>query len=137
MDLDDACTLMALLHARNRHPIGDLIGGWDMLQADVPSHEQMERGVRLLVGSGLAEVDERWTIRLTDEGARILRSVKPVQGMRQLPQKLRAALGELDLRSAPITLPPSAFDPARQRYLQRVTDRAAARQRRPFWKLWG
>jgi len=57
--------------------------------------------------------------------------------MRQLPRKLCVALGELDLQSAPITLPPSGFDAARLRYLQGVTDRAAARRRRPFWKLWG
>lgn len=33
MDLDDAGTLIALLHARNGKPIGDLIGGWDPVRA--------------------------------------------------------------------------------------------------------
>ena len=33
MDLDDASTLMALLHARNGKSIGDLIGGWDPVRA--------------------------------------------------------------------------------------------------------
>ncbi|WP_147394370.1 hypothetical protein [Arthrobacter cheniae] len=57
-DMDDAATLMTLLH-RGKHPssLRALLPGWDMLQADVPSREQMETAVSILVGSGLAEVD--------------------------------------------------------------------------------
>lgn len=68
MDLDDACTLMALLNDKRPVAVGHVLSGWDMLQVDVPSRERVENAASVLVGSGLAQLDEGWSLRLTAQG---------------------------------------------------------------------
>ncbi|MER2134394.1 MAG: hypothetical protein ABS910_06905 [Arthrobacter sp.] len=73
-DLDDAATLLTLLPGGKRHStIAALLPGWDMMQADVPSRERMEAAIFVLVGSGLAEVDSSWAMRLTEGGTLLQR----------------------------------------------------------------
>ena len=104
--MNDAATLMTLLH-RGKHPssVRALFPGWDMLQVDAPSQEQLETAISILVGSGLAEVDSSWGMRLTEEGGRLKRSVKGNQGMRLIPGAISDLLAGCQLSRAPLTLP--------------------------------
>lgn len=95
-----------------------------MLQADVPSREQMETALSILVGSGLAEVDSSWGMRLTEEGRRLKRSLKGNQGMRLIPSVISDLLAGRQLKRAPLTLPQSVFDPAREEYYDAARRRA-------------
>lgn len=136
-DMDDAATLMTLLR-RGRHPssVRALLSGWDMLQADVPSREQMEAAISILVGSGLAEVDSSWGMRLTEEGGRLKRSVKGGQGMRLIPGAISDLLAGCQLSRAPLALPQSVFDPAREDYYgaaRRRTERERRSRHRWWW----
>ena len=67
---------MTLLHdAKRPLAIMALLSGWDMLQADVPSRERVERATAILVGSGLAEVDSSRGMGLTEQGVQLRRSL--------------------------------------------------------------
>lgn len=133
-DMEDAATLMTVL-GRGKHPssIHGLLSGWDMLQADVPSRKQIETAMSILVGSGLAEVDPSWGIRLTEQGGRIRRSVKGSGGMRLMPSATSDLLAERELNRAPLSLPESVFAPAREDYLDTARRRAERQARRRWW----
>ena len=138
MDISDAAMLMTLLH-RGKRPstLRTLLQGWDMLDANVPSHEQMETAMSILVGSGLAEVDSTWGMRLTGEGEQIRRSIKGCQGMRMIPGAISKILAGRDLGRAPLSLPQPVFDAARENYYDAARRRAererARRSRRRWW----
>lgn len=106
-----------------------------MLQADVPSREQMETALSILVGSGLAEVDSSWGMRLTEEGRRLKRSVKGGQGMRLIPGAISESLAGCQVSRAPLTLPQSVFAPAREDYYD-AARRRAERERRSRHRWW-
>lgn len=136
--MDDAATLMTLLQ-RAKHPssVRALLSGWDMLQADVPSREQMEMAISILVGSGLAEVDTSWGIRLTEQGEQLRRSVKGSGGMRLMPGAISELLAGRALNRAPLSLPEPVFAPAREDYLDAVRRRAERRaEGRPRHRWW-
>ena len=110
--------------------------GWDTLQADDPSREQLETAISILVGSGLAEVDSSWGMRLTEEGGRLKRSVKGSQGVRLVPGAISGLLAGCQLSCAPLTLPQSVFDPAREDYYdaaRRREERERKRRSRHRW----
>ena len=137
-DVDDAATLMTLLH-RGKRPssVGRLLAGWDMLQADVPSREQIEKAASILVGSGLAEVDSSWGMRLTAEGGRLTKSVNGWQGMRLIPGMIRDLLAGRQLSRAPLTLPQALFDAALEDYYEAGRRRAEReRERRSRHRWW-
>lgn len=136
MDLDDACTLMALLNDKRPVAVGHVLSGWDMLQVDVPSRGRVENAASVLVGSGLAQLDEGWSLRLTAQGGRICRAAGAGRGMREVPGALRDDLTGRELTRAPLTLPASIFDPAHDAYLDRVRRRAERRSRRRWWQRW-
>jgi hypothetical protein len=134
-DMEDAATLMTLLH-RGKHPssVRALLSGWDMLQADVPSRKQIETAMSILVGSGLAEVDSSWGMRLTEQGGQLRRSVKGSGGMRMVPRAIGDLLSGRELNRVPLSLPESVFAPAREDYLDRGRRRAErARSHRHRW----
>lgn len=137
MDIFDAATLMTLLH-RGKRPstLRTVLPGWDMLQVNVPSREQMETAMSILVGSGLAEVDSSWGMLLTEDGERIRRSVKGWQGMRTIPSAISEILAGRQLSRAPLTLPQPVFDAAREEYYEagrRRAERAQKRRSRHRW----
>ena len=106
-----------------------------MLQADVPSREQIETAASILVGSGLAEVDSSWGMRLTAEGGRLTKSVNGWQGMRLIPGMIRDLLAGRQLSRAPLTLPQALFDAAREDYYD-AARRRAGRERRSRHRWW-
>lgn len=133
-DTEDAATLMTLL-PRGKHPssVRGLLSGWDMLQADVPSRTQIETAISILVGSGLAEVDPSWRMRLTEQGGQLMRSVKGSGGMRLMPRAISHLLAESELNRAPLSLPESVFVPARDDYLDTARRRAERRSQHRWW----
>jgi hypothetical protein len=136
-DMDDAATLMTLLR-RGKHPssIRSLLSGWDMLQADVPSREQMETALSILVGFGLAEVDSSWGMRLTEQGGQLRQSVKGTGGMRMVPRAIGDLLSRREVNRAPLSLPESIYAPAREDYLnpgRRRAERARSHRHRWWW----
>ena len=137
-EVDDAATLMTLLH-RGKRPssVRTLLSGWDMLEADVPSREQIETAASILVGSGLAEVDSSWGMLLTEQGGQLRRSVKGNQGMRMIPRIIRDLLAARPLSRAPLTLPQALFDAALKDYYdaarRRAEREAERRSRRRWW----
>ena len=134
MEMSDAATLMTLLREEKRSStLSTLLPGWDMLEADVPSRERVEAALAILVGSGLAEVDSSWGMRLTEQGGRLRRSVKGTQGMRMIPRAISDLLANCQLRRAALTLPQSVFDPALKDYLDAARGRAERRSRRRWW----
>lgn len=137
MHISDAATLMTLLH-RGKRPstLRTLLPGWDMLQVDVPSREQMETAMSILVGSGLAEVDSSWGMLLTEDGERIRRSVKGWQGMRTIPSAIEEILAGRQLNRAPLTLSQSVFDEAREEYYDAARRRAERAQKRRSRNRW-
>ncbi|WP_162924974.1 hypothetical protein [Mycetocola zhujimingii] len=136
-DMDDAATLMTLLRRRKRpSSVRRLLSGWDMLQADVPSREQIETAASILVGSGLAEVDSSWGMQLTEQGGLLRRSVKGAQGMRMIPGAIRDLLAGRQLSRAPLTLPQALYDAALNDYrdaARRRAEREAERGSRRRW----
>ncbi|MCC3268088.1 hypothetical protein MUG94_13285 [Arthrobacter gengyunqii] len=137
MDIFDAATLMTLLH-RGKRPstLRTLLPGWDMLQVNVPSREQMETAMSILVGSGLAELDSSWGMLLTEEGEQVRRSVKGRQGMRMIPSAISEILAGRELSRAPLTLPQAVFDAAREDYYnaaRRTAERTQKRRSRHRW----
>jgi hypothetical protein len=134
MEMSDAATLMTLLRdAKRPSTISTLLPGWDMLEADVPSRERVETAIAILVGSGLAEVDSSWGMRLTEQGGRLRRSVKGTQGMRMISGVISDLLAGCQLSRAMLHLPPSVFDPALKDYLDGARRRAARRSRHHWW----
>jgi hypothetical protein len=136
-DMEDAATLMTLLH-RGKHPssVRALLSGWDMLQADVPSRKQVETAMSILVGSGLAEVDSSWGMRLTEQGGQLRWSVKGSGGMRMVAKAIGDLLSGRELNRVPLSLPESVFAPAREDYLdrgRRRAERARSHQHRWWW----
>lgn len=135
-DVDDAATLMTLLHHGKRpSSVRALLSGWDMLEADVPSREQIETAMSILVGSGLAEVDSSWGMRLTEQGGHLRRSVKGPGGMRMVPRAISDLLSGRELNSAPLSLPQALFDAAREDYHD-TARRRAERERRSRHRWW-
>lgn len=131
--MDDAATLVALLHDGRRFTsLRALLPGWDMLQADVPSRERVEKATAILVGSSLAEVDSSWGLRLTEQGVQLRRSVKGPRGMREIPGAISELLAGRQLGRAPLILPHEVFDAAREDYLD-AAQRRAGRRSRPRW----
>jgi len=134
MDRDDAATLATLLRdGKHSSSLRELLPGWDMLQADVPSRERMETALAILVGSGLAEVDSSWRMRLTEQGGQLRRSVKGVRGMRLIPTAISALLAGRQLSRATLSLPAAVFDAARNDYLAAAQRSAERRSRRRWW----
>lgn len=137
MDIFDAATLMTLLHPGKRpSTLRTMLSGWDMLQASVPSREQMETAMSILAGSGLAEVDSSWGMLLTEEGEQIRRSVKGTQGMRMIPSAINEILAARLLSRAQLTLPQAVFDTAYEDYYgaaRRRAERMRVRRSRPRW----
>ncbi|MDJ0354090.1 hypothetical protein [Pseudarthrobacter sp. PH31-O2] len=134
MEMSDAATLMTLLRdAKRSSTLSTLLPGWDMLQADVPSRERVETAIAILVGSGLAEVDSSWGMRLTEQGGRLRRSVKGSQGMRMIPGEISDLLAGCQLSRATLNLPQSVFDPALKDYLDAARRRAERRSRHRWW----
>lgn len=133
-DVEDAATLMTLLR-RGKRPssIRGLLSGWDMLQADVPSREQIETAISILVGSGLAELDSSWGMRLTEQGGQLRRSVKGTGGMRLVPGAISDLLAGRELNRAPLSLPESVFALARDDYLDTARRRAERQSRHHWW----
>lgn len=132
--MEDAATLMTLLR-RGKYPssIRGLLSGWDMLEADVPSRKQIETAISILVGSGLAEVDSSWGMRLTEQGGQLRRSVKGFGGMRLMPTAISNLLAERELKRAPLSLPESVFVPAREDYLDTARRRAERQSQHHWW----
>lgn len=112
-ETNNAATVLALLHRVGR-PVSlkSLLAGWDMLQADIPSREDVEAGCSILVGSGLASVSDDWRVDLTREGERIRRSVSSWSGMRVVRAELADRLTLHDLARSPLQLPPDMFERA-------------------------
>ena len=134
MEMSDAATLITLLREEKRSStLRTLLSGWDMLQADVPSRERVETALAILVGSGLAEVDSSWGMRLTEQGGRLRRSVKGTQGMRTIPVAISDLLAKCELSRATLNLPESVFDPALNDYLESGRRRAGRRSRHRWW----
>lgn len=134
MDLSDAATLMTLLREEKRSStLSTLLPGWDMLQADVPSRDRVEAALAILVGSGLAEVDSSWGMRLTEQGGRLRRSVKGTRGMRTVPVAISDLLANHQLSRATLNLPQSVFDPALNDYLESARRRAERQSRHRWW----
>ncbi|ACL40510.1 hypothetical protein Achl_2545 [Pseudarthrobacter chlorophenolicus A6] len=134
MEMSDAATLMTLLRdAKRPSTLSMVLPGWDMLQADVPSRERVEAAMAMLVGSGLAEVDAAWAMRLTEQGGRLRRSVKGTQGMRMIPGAISELLSGRQLSRATLNLPPSVFEPALEDYLDAARRRAELRSRSRWW----
>lgn len=131
--VSDAATLMTLLHPKRTVSLSRLLPGWDMLQCDVPSRERVEAALAILAGSGLAEVDSSWGMRLTEEGGQLRRSVKGVRGMREIPGLIGALLEGLQLSRAPLSLPQPIFDAAREEYFGAARRRAERRSRGHWW----
>lgn len=131
--MSDAATLMTLLNAKRSSSLRELLPGWDMLQTDVPSRERVETALAILVGSGLAEVDKSWGMRLTEQGGQIRRSVKGTQGMRMIPGAISALLGSCQLSRATLNLPQSVFDRAFNDYLDAARRRAERQSRHHWW----
>jgi hypothetical protein len=132
--MDDAATLVTLLHdGRRSSSLRALLPGWDMLQADVPSREQVETAIAVLVGSGLAEVDSSWGMRLTEQGVQLRRSVKGARGMREIPGAISDLLVGRQLSRATLSLPHEVFDAAREDYLDEAQRRAERRSRHRWW----
>ncbi|UQN29071.1 hypothetical protein [Brachybacterium kimchii] len=137
-DVDDAATLMALLdEKRPRRVTQSLLSGWDMLQTDLPSRERIESATAVLVGTGLATVDEDWGMLLTAEGARIRRAV-PGRGlgMRQIPGILGAQLRARGVARADLTLPAALYDAAYSAYMEAAAHREERAYRRHWWETW-
>ena len=132
--MDDAATLMTLLH-RGRHSstLRSLLPGWDMLQADVPSRKRVETALAILVGSGLAEVDSSWGIRLSEQGGQLRRSVKGARGMREIPGAISNLLAGHQLSRATLRLPQEDFDSALEDYLHTAQRRAERWSRHRWW----
>jgi hypothetical protein len=120
---------------RGKDPLSirGLLSGWDMLQADVPSRKQIETAMSILVGSGLAEVDSSWGMRLTEQGEQLRRSVKGSGGMRLMPRAISDLLAGRELNRAPLSLPESVFAPAREEYIDAGRRRAEDRSRHRWW----
>ncbi|MCH1882520.1 hypothetical protein [Agrococcus sp. ARC_14] len=116
-DIGDAATVLTLLQAPGR-PKGlrSLVSGWDMLQADVPDRERMETAWSILIGSGLAEVDSDWCLRLTADGDRMRRAVRERGGMRTAQAEIAGRLAQEDLAATPLQLPAEVFDRAVRAY---------------------
>lgn len=137
LDVDDAATLMTLLNEKHPTRVTQyLLSGWDMLQADVPSRERIERAAAVLVGTGLATVDEGWGMRLRAEGARIRGEVPRGIGMRQIPGILGAQLRARDVARADLTLPASLYDAAYSAYMDAAARREERAYRRHWWETW-
>ena len=132
-DIGDAATLMTLLHPKRTLSLSRLLPGWDMLQCDVPSRERVEAALAILVGSGLAEVDSSWGMRLTQEGGQLRRSVKGVRGMREIPGLMSGLLEARPLSRAPLTLPQPIFEAAYDEYREAARRRAERRSRGRCW----
>ena len=134
IDIDDAATLATLLR-NGKYPSSprELLPGWDMLQADVPSRERVETALAILVGSGLAEVDSSWGMRLTVQGEQLRRSVKGVRGMRLIPPAISELLIGRQLSRATLSLPPAVFDVALDDYLAAAQRSAERRSRHRWW----
>lgn len=100
---------------RGKHPLSirGLLSGWDM-QADVPSGEQIETAMSILVVSGLAEVHSSW-------------------GMRLMPRAISDLLAGRELNRVPLSLPASIFAPAREDYLDAGRRKAEERPRHRWW----
>lgn len=123
-DIADAAILMTLLHIKKRRSqLLNLISGWDMLQADVPSRERFETAASILVGSGLAEMDDSCALRLTEEGERIKCSVDSSKNMRTAPGKLEAILGANYLARSALVVPEEVFVPVLSHYCARADRR--------------
>jgi hypothetical protein len=134
MEMSDAATLMTLLHdAKRPSSIRALLSGWDMLQADVPSRDRLETAIAILVGSGLAEVDSSWGMRLTEQGGQLRRSVKGTVGMRLIPGAISDLLAGCQLSRATLGLPQPVFDSALEGYLDTARLRAERRSRHRWW----
>lgn len=125
---------MTLLHGgKHSSSLRGLLPGWDMLQADTPSWERMESALAILVGSGLAELDSSWGMRLTEEGQQLKNCVKGVQGMRGIPGAIGKLLAERHLTRAPLSLPQDLYESALTDYLDTAQHRARRRARRRWW----
>ena len=133
MEIGDAATLMTLLRAKHSSSLRTVLPGWDMLQADTPSRERFETALAILVGSGLAEVDSSWAMRLTEQGGQLRGSVKGARGMREIPRAIDGLLAGRPLSRATLSLPQSVFDPALQDYLDSARRRAERRSRQHWW----
>ncbi|WP_307094432.1 hypothetical protein [Arthrobacter sp. V1I9] len=134
MDMSDAATLMTLLRDEKRSStLSTLLPGWDMLQAEVPSRERVETAIAILVGSGLAVIDSSWGMRLTEQGGRLRRSVKGIQGMRMVPGAISDVLADCQLSRATLNLPQPVFDSALKDYLDAARRRADRRSRHRWW----
>lgn len=137
LDVDDAATLMTLLDEKRPTSVDrSLLSGWDMLQTDVPSRERIESAAAVLVGTGLASVDEDWGMLLTAEGTRIRRAVPGRIGVRQIPGFLGAQLRERDVSRADLVLPSSVYDAAFTAYMDAARRRAERAVRRHWWETW-
>lgn len=137
MDIDDAATLMTLLPRPRKRSLSlsGVLPGWDMLQVDVPSRKQVETAMAILVGSGLAEVDSSWELRLTEQGGQVRRSVRGGWvGMREIAGAIGELLTGRQLSRAPLSLPREVFDPVLEDYLDEGRRMAERRSRsRPHW----
>jgi hypothetical protein len=130
--MDDAATLVTLLHGRSSS-LSEVLPGWDMLQADVPSRERVETAIAILVGSSLAEVDSSWGMRLTEQGVQLRRSVKGARGMREIPRAISDLLVGRRLSRATLRLPHEVFDAARKDYLDAAQRRIERQSRHRWW----
>ncbi|GAA4896665.1 hypothetical protein GCM10025789_13090 [Tessaracoccus lubricantis] len=136
-DLDDAATLMTLLHrGGGASSVRAMLSGWDMLQADIPSREQIETAASILVGSGFAEVDAPGRMLLTERGREVRRSVAEGAGMRSMPGAIRGMLAQCLLSRAPLALPPSVVDAALEDYRDSVRRRADRARNGRAWPRW-
>lgn len=115
---DDASILLATLRSKEgaRTSVRSVIGTWDMINVDVPSREMIESAAGALQRGGLITIDDDWALRLTAEGARIMRTPRRVS-MRELPRALRDLLPPLAPDPA-VVLPAELFDAALADYLR-------------------
>jgi hypothetical protein len=136
-DIDAAATLMTLLHSTERPArVRELVADWDMLQAGPPSREELEAAAAVLVGSGLAQLDVSWGVRLTEAGARLRNSVPGRTAMRRIPCFLQQTLHEHRLERADLHLSREAFDAALADHLGRARLRAerGVKKNRWWWR---
>ena len=99
--------------------------------------DRMGTAIAILVGSGLAEADSSWGVKLTDEGQRLKRSAsKGSQGMRLIPGAISELLAARPLRRAPLDLPSAVFDPAREDYFDAARHRSDRTEKQRPGKRW-
>jgi hypothetical protein len=105
-----------------------------MINTDVPSREVLAQSAGVLVGSGLAELDDDWVLHLTADGRAIRHQLRGRRlGMRQVPDVLEQLLSSRSLRSVPVTPPAEIYDVAVADYLGKAERRRTGAGRPRWW----